>query len=95
MEQCTLGKLEGTLREAYRGIKQSDLLFNDEDGLSTFLSLSEQGNFYGKYKVRNNNFLEQLCFAWDVDPDFQGKYIEDYQLINNSFVDIRTSCMEG
>ena len=38
--------LEGIkLLQYYRGIEQKDFLFDDEDCLSTFLSLSEECNF--------------------------------------------------
>ena len=77
----------------YRGIKSKDYLFDDEDCLSKFLSLSEQSKeaFMDTYQVKSGELLTQLHVAWDVDFDFKGNYLSDYRLINNDLIEERTA----
>ena len=76
-----------------RGIETKDFLFNDEDRLSTFLSLSEQskGEFSGVYTAKSGELLTQLHVAWNVDLCFEGTYHNDYHLINNDLAVERTA----
>ena len=77
----------------YRGIKSEDYLFDDEDCLSKFLSLSEQSKeacMY-TYQVMSGELLTQLHVAWDVDFDFKGNYLSDYRLINNDLIEEKTA----
>ena len=57
-----------------RGIKQHQYLFNDEESLHTFLSLSEHNKqqYTNSYLVRDRELLGQLGFTWGVDPLFEG-----------------------
>ena len=49
---------------AIEDIRSEDFLYDDEERLHSFLSLSEQKkeDFNGKYKVRNVELLHQLHF---------------------------------
>lgn len=77
----------------YRGIESKNYLFDDEDCLSKFLSLSEESKqaFMDTYQVNSGELLTQLHVAWDVDFDFKGNYRDDYSLINNDLVEERTA----
>ena len=68
-----------------RGIKRDDYFFDDEDTLSTFLSLSEEKKreFHTSYKVKDSELLTRLNFAWGIDTSFQCSYLEDYKLLRN------------
>ena len=90
LQEATFG---GKPLLCYRGIKCKDFLFDDEDSLTTFLSLSEQGKeeFTKSYKVGSCDLLTQLHFAWGMDLDFEGDYLDDYQLLNNDLVKERTA----
>lgn len=68
-----------------RGIKREDYLFDDEETLSTFLSLTEEKkrDFHTSYKVKDSELLTRLSFAWGIDTNFQCSYLEDYKLIQN------------
>jgi len=60
----------------FRGIKTKDFLFDDEEKLVTFLSLSEQAkqDFTDTYKVKYGKLLSELNTVWGVNPDFTGDY---------------------
>ena len=75
LQAATFG---GKQLQCYRGIKCEDFLFDNEDSLTSFLSLSEQDSTT-TYKVRSGDLLTQLHFAWGVDLDFEGDYLHDYQ----------------
>ena len=92
--ECMAEEVEKCIRTAqfgkkpllcYRGVRSEDFLFNDEERLHSFLSLSEQRkeDSNGKYKVRDVELLHQLHFIWGVDVTFKGDYYEDYKLLNN------------
>ena len=57
-----------------RGIKQDQYLFDDEESLHTFLSLSEHNKqqYTNSYMVRDRELLNQLSFTWSVDPLIEG-----------------------
>ena len=79
---------------AYRGITCDSYVFNDEENLHTFLSLSE-----GKteeypcrfYEPKQDDLFDTLHLLWDVNPKFKGDYIFDYKLLQNEELDVRTS----
>ena len=77
----------------YRGIKRKDFLFDDEDRLNSFLSFSEHGKqeFCGSYAIKSGELLTQLHVAWDVNTEYQGDYMSDYKLINNTFMSETTA----
>ena len=62
----------------YRGIESKNYLFDDEECLNNFLSLSEQSKEAytdGTYRVKSGELLTQLHVAWDVDFEFKGNYL--------------------
>lgn len=87
------GRFGGKSMKCYRGIEPKHFLFDDEDRLNTFLSLSEEGKgeFADTYKVKNGDLLTQLHVAWDVDLHFEGRYQSDYRLISNELTVERTA----
>ncbi len=76
-----------------RVMKCKDFIFDDENSLQTFLTLSELGKqkFNGRYKGAGGDVLDQLQLTWGVDPDFEGHYMTDYNLLHNTLVDERTA----
>ena len=77
-----------------RGIKDCEFLFDDEEALHTFMSLSEEKKHDCPcpiYKVNKNRVLDELQVVWDIDPKFEGNYITDYQTLQNELTKDRTS----
>ena len=65
----------GNPLHTYRGIKNSDYLFDDEETLHTFLSLSEdrkQDYPCGVYKVKQCTLIDEIQILWNIDPNFEG-----------------------
>ena len=87
------GRFGGKALKCYRGIEAKDFLFDDEDCMSTFLSFSEEskGEYAETYKVKSCELLTQLHVAWTVDLQFEGRYQNDYRLINNDLTVERTA----
>ena len=57
----------GNSLQCYRGIKQEDYFFTDEDTLHHFLSLSEEkkDQFPNSYSFNiTSSFLNKLCCTW-------------------------------
>ncbi len=78
----------------YRGIKDCDFLFDDEENLHTFLNLTEEKKLQyscAQYQVKNSKILEELNLIWNVDLDFQGSYVTDYKILLNEAGEDRTS----
>uniref|UniRef100_A0A7M5UG45 Uncharacterized protein n=1 Tax=Clytia hemisphaerica TaxID=252671 RepID=A0A7M5UG45_9CNID len=64
-----------------RGIEDNEQLFNDEEDLKTFLSLSESRKeaFARNYKPSNGELLNKLCLQFGLDKAFEGNYYTDYK----------------
>ena len=57
------GSFGGHPLQCYRGVKQSDYVFNDEKELQNFLSLNKEGKLYfspSTYSVQDGNVMN----AW-------------------------------
>ncbi len=90
------GRFDGEQLKAYRGIKNSMFLFNDEQQLKTFLSYTEdmKENCALEYSLKNSSpILDDLEVIWHVNKNFKGSYLEDYRTLNNSLpgVNVRTA----
>ncbi len=90
------GRFDGEQLKAYRGIKNSMFLFNDEQQLKTFLSYTEdmKENCALEYSLKNSSpILDDLEVIWHVNKNFKGSYLEDYRTSNNSLpgVNVRTA----
>ena len=71
---------------AFRGVKPCDFIFTDQDELQTFLDLSEQGKMQfspAKYTANRSEMLTTLHLLWELDEEFEGEYIRDYQTLHN------------
>ena len=68
-----------------RGLKADEFVFSDEDQLKNFLSLNEEQKMLNceGYKAKQCWLLQYLHLFWEVDMDFQGSYISDYDLLQN------------
>ena len=68
------------------GVSQSDFVFNDEEQLKNFLSLNEEQKTLniGCYKAQECWLLQYLNLFWEVDLNFEGKYKQDYDLLQNN-----------
>ena len=69
---------------AFRGVKEEQWVFSDQDELENFLSLSEEAkkHFYPPvYNVNNRQVLSSLSLYWDTDEEFQGEYIQDHRAL--------------
>jgi len=93
--QCINGaSFGGKSLLCYRGIKDSEFLFDDEQALHTFMTLTEEKKLDSPcttYRVNKNHILDELQVVWNVDPDFEGNYVTDYQILQNEFTNDRTS----
>ena len=70
----------GSSVSCQRGIRDDDQIFDDEKELKTFLSLSEsrKQSFNKTYKIQKNHLSKELCMVWNLNPDFESSYYEDY-----------------
>ena len=69
-----------------RGIgKKENFVFNDEEELLTFLAKSEckKSEERSRYLPCQNDTWRDVSTIWDLDPNFVGSYIEDYQQLMN------------
>ncbi len=67
--------------QCYRGIKQEDCIFTDEEKLKNFLALTEdlKETFPNPHYVAvNNHVLQSLVEVWNVTENFEGDYMKDY-----------------
>ena len=80
---------------AFRGVKEEQWVFSDQDELENFLSLSEEAkkHFYPPvYNANNRQVLSSLSLYWDTDEEFQGEYMQDHRALQNELADgIRTA----
>ncbi|XP_066929109.1 uncharacterized protein [Clytia hemisphaerica] len=72
-----------------RGIKDDEKLFNDEEELKAFLSLSEskKETFQRNYKPTKGKLLNELCTTFNLDTDFESNYYDDYKELMTSWKD--------
>ncbi|CAG2242875.1 BIP [Mytilus edulis] len=73
---------------------QDQYIFNDETSLRNFLKLSEQGkdNCHTEYTTTDCPLLTDICHAWELQREFNGNYLDDYNHLSNSIDDdIRTA----
>ena len=93
VENCLRhGSFDGT----EKCVQRNALLFNDGEQLKSFLSLSEKRKnmCYWTSKINKiSSLFDNLVAIWSINSEFQGSYLEDYQLLNNCLpkVEVRTS----
>ena len=77
-------KFGGRYIDVFRGLKEDEWIFNDENELKEFLSLSEFNKEVSdmSYKVKNTPLLKQLNDIWHIPKTFSGQYWEDYTILN-------------
>lgn len=81
------GRYDGKPLEVFRGVKNDWFLFNDEQELKNFLSRTEEAkeNCDGTYSIQKQSpLLHDLVAVWNIDENFEGKYIDDYKTLNNT-----------
>jgi len=66
-------------------------LFDDEEALHTFMSLTEEKSLtvLVQHRVDKKRLLDELEVAWSNDPEFERNYITDY--LQNEFTKDTTS----
>ena len=88
MEKCIReGSFGGRSLMCFRGISPEQWVFSDEKELQAFLTMNEdskQTYAPSTYSVVDGSMLKTICFYWDLDSQFKGKYISDYEHLNNS-----------
>ena len=99
VRKCLIeGSFGGNPLMCYRGVKENNRLFVDEEELQSFLTLSEEGKLMfspGTYSPQKGHILDILTYIWNVDREYKGKYITDYKTINNDLLtDRRTAWMD-
>ncbi len=80
------GSFDGNPLEVFCGVQKNALLFNDEEQLKSFLSLREERKNMcdWTFKInKNSSLFDNLVAVWSINSEFQGNYLEDYQLLNN------------
>ncbi|CAG2256962.1 unnamed protein product [Mytilus edulis] len=78
---------------SFRGVKDNNI-FDDEDQLKHFLKLSELGktDCQSDFLVKDCPLLTNICQTWNLQHNFAGSYIEDYNHLSNSVSDnVRTA----
>ncbi|CAC5422873.1 SGSM3 [Mytilus coruscus] len=80
--------------QCFRGVgADHTFLFDDENILRKFLSLSEQRKMESNlgYGVKQNKLSEILHMTWGSGENFKAKYADDYARLNNEFGDMTTA----
>ena len=82
--------------QCFRGIPVENFIFNDDENLKTFLSLTEERKMltppsHCNYSPVKNSLFDNLTITWNLDVSFTGSYIEDYNLLRNKREDITLS----
>ena len=76
----------GRFLQCFRGINKNGV-FDDEEKLKEFLSLSEERKeeCTWAYRARSgsNPVFESLVMVWDVPENFERQYISDYNVVMN------------
>ena len=79
----------------FRGLKEEDRLFVDDEEVQSFLSLSEEGKLMFSpqtYSPQRCRIFDNLIYIWQLDREYEGSYITDYKTINNDLLtDRRTA----
>ena len=88
VESCiSRGSFGGHAIQCYRGVRPRDYVFNDEELLSNFLSLTEERKEMYPNKNyscnQSSSFLKDLEIVWNVDANFHGNYMDDYRIMTN------------
>ena len=80
----------GSNLEAYRGIKQSEYVFIDEEQLKQFLLLSEelknQCEWINRIK-QNGAVWKEVETIWNLSQESKYKYADDYTNFKEHYVD--------
>lgn len=82
---------------AFRNIKPTEFIFNDEQTLQKFLDLSEEGKkefFPNSYSTCQVKLMDTLHFVWSAERNFSGKYLDDYKTMNNNLIGYRTAWLD-
>ena len=68
-----------------RGVKTHQFLFDDEENLGTFLSLTEERkqSYRGRYKPVQNTTFIALQNIWGVSDSFECSYCDDYHILQD------------
>ena len=84
-----MAKFGGHQFFSFRGIKDDEFIFKDEDLLRNFLRLSEQGKdeCFHSYKAEDCQLFFKIQEIWNLTEYFEGTYIEDYNHTMNSMLD--------
>ena len=84
------GSFGGRPLHAFRGVKHCNFIFTDQNELHTFLDLNEQGKMQfcpAKYTANGGEMLTTLHMLWEVDEEFEGEYMRDYQTLHNELTE--------
>ena len=85
IETATFGRRKLVCK---RGVKKDDFLFDDEQQLTTFLSMSEgkkEECTNTSYKLKTGALSYALNVAWGIDEEYTGDYLQDYKLMSNKY----------
>ena len=88
------GSFGGRTLMAFRGVKEDQYIFSDQEQLENFLSLGEEAKQHfapSVYEAKNTEILNCLHLYWDTDDHFQGEYLRDHKHIQNDLVNVRTA----
>lgn len=71
--------------QCFRGVRQPDFVFADEQSMHEFLSLSEENKavFTTTYTALSSTVTRNLNVVWGIDEHFSGSYYDDYKIIKN------------
>ncbi|CAB3988424.1 Hypothetical predicted protein [Paramuricea clavata] len=87
----------GSNLEAYRGIKQTEHVFIDEERLKQFLSLSEELKKQCEwvYRIEQDSAVwKDVEAIWNLSQEREYKYVDDYKLLTNTLTAKRTTWMD-
>ena len=96
VRKCLIqGSFGGSPLMCFRGVKEDNQVFVDEEEMQSFLSLSEEGKLLfspSTYTPQSGHILDKLTYIWQLDRAYEGSYITDYKIINNNLLtDRRTA----
>ena len=86
VRQCLLHASFGQRQlQCFRGVQKKDYVFDDEEKMDTFLSLTKENKkaFTNVYSPTKSYIVNDLQLFWGVKQDYVGNYYHDYQLVRN------------
>jgi hypothetical protein len=88
-------RFAGRFLQCFRGISNNNGVFDDENKLKEFLSLSEERKeectWTYKAESISNSIFESLVMVWNVPADFERRYISDYNVVMNKEENVNCS----